>query len=148
MKIVAEILKIPSGSLIPQYCCLDKSGKVVRSVTDTLLDLIAESPPSELEALASILRLAENGQYKRDDSTLADWSANDKFVWIGLPKTEAGYVLVSNENIPDFADEGGKPQKFSISQFLSAIAHWNIFGEMIRERGKAALLGEQFSGTI
>ncbi|MHA6885641.1 hypothetical protein [Ralstonia pseudosolanacearum] len=148
MKIVAEVFKLPSGSMIPQFYCLDENGDVVRGVTETLLDLIAESLPSQIEQLTAILVSAQKGMYERSDPALADWSVNDKFVWVGPPQAEAGFALISNENIPDFSSDEGEPQKFSIELFISAIDHWNKFGKMISERGAEGLVGDRFEGVI
>ncbi|WP_281718220.1 hypothetical protein [Pandoraea apista] len=148
MKIVAEVLKLPSGSLVPQLYSVDENGSVVRGVTDTLLDLIAESLPNQLERLTAILASAQQGAYERSDPALADWGVNDKFVWIGPPRAEEGFVLISNENIADFSMNDGEPQKFSVAQFLGAIAHWSKFYKMLSERGREGLVGERFEGVI
>ncbi|MDB0572447.1 hypothetical protein LBW59_16930 [Ralstonia solanacearum] len=148
MKLVAEVFKLPSGSLIPQFYCVDENGDVVRGVTDTLLNLVAESLPNQIERLTAILVSAQKGTYERSDPNLADWSVNDKFVWVGPPRAEMGFALISNENIPDFSSDDGEPQKFSIEQFLSAIAHWNEFREMLSERGMGGLVGDRFEGVI
>ena len=148
MKIVAEMFRLPSGSLVPQLYSVDEHSGVVRSVTDTLLDLIAESLPHQLERLEAILESAQKEEYERSDPALADWGVNDKFVWIGPPRAEVGFVLVSNENIPDFSMDDGEPQKFSIKQFLGVIAHWRKFYEMLSIRGREELVGERFEGVI
>ncbi|UXU87592.1 hypothetical protein [Burkholderia sp. S-53] len=148
MKIVAEVFKLSSGSLIPQFYCHDENGIVVREVTDTLLDLVAESLPNQLERLVTIMVSAQQGRYERTDPLLADWSVNDKLVWIGPPRVESGFVLISNENIPDFSMGDGEPQKFSIEQFMGAVAHWIKFYKMLAEFGKEGFVGKRFEGVI
>ncbi|WP_144410183.1 hypothetical protein [Chromobacterium vaccinii] len=148
MKIVAEVFKLPSGSLIPQLYCVGKGGDVERGTTDTLLDLIAESLPYQLEKLVAILVAARSGKYERSDPDLADWSVNDKFVWIGPPRAEIGFLFISNENIPDFSSDEGEPQKFSIEQFLNALAHWEKFCKIISERGRENVVGVRFEIVI
>ncbi|WP_123863444.1 hypothetical protein [Burkholderia plantarii] len=148
MKIVAEVYRLPSGSLIPQLFCQSESGEIVREVTDTLLDLVVESLPSQLDQIVQLLDLAIKGTYSRKDRMLADWSVNDKLVWIGPPRSEVGFIVVSNENIPEFSDVDGQPQRFSIKQFFDVMAHWGKFQEMLVENGKAAYVGHRFEADI
>ena len=148
MKIVAEIFKYPSGSLVPELYCLSESGEVVRAVTDTLLDLIAESLPSELVKFEELLQAVESGGLARDSSSLPDWSSNDKCVWICEPQAGLGYVVISNENIPDYSMGEGEPQRFDLHQVRAAIRHWRQFTKMIQSNGKDNLLGEKFEEII
>ena len=78
MKIVAEVFKLASGSPLPQLYGLLDDGSVDRAVTDTLLDLISESGPEELQKLEALLTLAESGGYQPANAELRDWSSNDK----------------------------------------------------------------------
>lgn len=143
-KLISEVFRLPSGSLIPQLYCLDDAGQPSRSVTETLLDLISEaSPPadSELERLVSE---AELGRYVATDPDLPDWSCNDKYVWLRPPMAEPGCICVSNENSAEFSQEEGEPQQFTIQQFRLALDHWRKFRELIRQRGIEALAEQRF----
>jgi hypothetical protein len=148
MKIVAEVYRLPNGLLIPQLFCQNEFGEIVREVTDTLLDLVVESLPNQIDEIVRLLDSAIKGTYSRKDPTLADWSVNDKFVWIGPPRAEIGFVVVSNENIPEFSDIDGRPREFSIKQLLGVVDHWGKFREMIVENGKAAYVGRRFEVDI
>jgi hypothetical protein len=47
--VVTEIHQLQGDVLLPQLYCVRADGKVDRAVTDTLLDLIAQSCPQEGE---------------------------------------------------------------------------------------------------
>lgn len=79
-RFVAEVTKLPSGSLIPQFYCADESG-INRSVTETLLDLVSESSAKALAELEALVELSERGGYKPSNPDLPDWSVNEKYVW-------------------------------------------------------------------
>jgi hypothetical protein len=148
MKIIADVFKLPSGSIIPRLYCQDENGEVIRGITDTLLDLISESGLDALDKLEELLLAANEGAYKRGPIRLPDWSVNDKGIWVGGPETEHGYALVSNENIPEYSTEYGNPQQFSIGQMRAAMEHWRRFHEMIDIKGMEALLDVRFEGVI
>lgn len=148
MKIIAELFRLPSGSLIPMLYGVSEQGEVMRNITDTLLDFVAESTPKEIEKLSALLQAVEDGTYERNDPILPDWSVNDKCLWIGPPKVGEGYILVSNENIPEYSMEEGVPQRFSTNQLLAALNHWKKFDEKLRIEDRQSLVGQKFTGMI
>lgn len=148
MKIVAEVFKLAGGSLIPQLYGLRDDGSVDRAVTDTLLDLISESLPEELQKMDSLLNQVELGRYRPANTELPDWSSNDKNVWMMPPRAEPGAIVVSNENAPQFTSDDGQPQRFSISSARGAIQHWLRFQQQIASMGAGNLIGQRFETVI
>lgn len=134
--------------MVPMFYAVDKRDKILRSATNTLLDFIVESVPAELSAVVAVLNLEKQGQYFQQDPNVAVWSVNDKYVWIGPPRVARGFVLISNENISEYSEDGGVPEKFSIEQFLSAVDHWNYFCAVRSEKSEMELLGRKFEAII
>ncbi|WP_343638228.1 hypothetical protein [Roseateles sp.] len=148
MKIIAEVFKLPSGSPIPQFYGLRDDGSIDRAVTDTLLDLISESRPEELQKLDALLTLAQSGSYRPPNAELPDWSANDKNIWLTAPRANIGVIVVSNENIPELASGDGQPKQFSISEAKGAIHHWLQFLQKLSSSGAGNLIGQRFEASV
>lgn len=148
MKIIAEIFRLPSGSLLPQLYAVKDNGEVDRGVTDTLLDFISELFPPADQEFISLLSLAGSGEYVPSKANLADWSVNDKFVWLTPPMAERGMLCIANDNVPEYSVDDGTPQQFSVSQFEAALAHWKHFQELLRESGRENLVGKKFEVVI
>ncbi|HET9864536.1 MAG TPA: hypothetical protein VFP37_13910 [Steroidobacteraceae bacterium] len=84
-KLVCEILRLPSGSCLPQIYCVDSGGTVDRAVTDTLLSLLSELDDALLEQLDFIITAAEGGSYQSADPHSPDFGMNEMAVWITRP---------------------------------------------------------------
>ena len=143
-KLIAEIFELPNGSLLPQLYCIDEDGQVSRSITDTLLDTIAELSPKAATELDSFLAVVESGRYEPQELSLPDWSINEKLIWVTPPRARRGYLVITNENIPEYSLDDGQPQEFSMQQFRSAMAHWKNFQKLVQKKGKESLVGEKF----
>ena len=148
MKIVAEVFKLASGSPLPQLYGLRDDGSIDRAVTDTLLDLICESRPEELQKLDALFTLAQSGGYQPENAELPDWSSNDKNIWMAAPRARIGTIVVSNENVPELASDDGQPQQFSISAAKDAIRHWLLFLQQLSSSGAENLIGQRFEASI
>lgn len=148
MKIVAEVFKLSGGSPIPQLYALRDDDSIDLATTNTLLDLISESHPKELQLLDALLTQAQLGTYQPANALLPDWSANDKNIWLAPPRAEIGTIVVSNENIPALAADDGSPQQFSISEAQGAIQHWLYFLEHLSSAGAVSLIGRRFEANI
>lgn len=117
-------------------------------MTDTLLDLVAESSPRAAANLSELLAKAEAGTYKPADPNLPDWGLNDKNVWVVPPMAKEGNVRISNENIETYSVEYGEPQEFSIRQVRAAFEHWARFQAILADKGKENLIGVKFETTV
>jgi hypothetical protein len=148
MRIVAEVVKLSNGMLLPRLYCIGEHGAEECSVTDTLLLLVSESSPRATADLSELLTEAEAGTYKPADPDLPDWGLNDKNVWVVPPMTNKGTVRISNEHIEPYSDEYGEPQEFSIQQVRAVIQHWARFQAILAEKGKENLVGVKLETTI
>ena len=146
-RLVAEVTKLPSGSLLPQFYCVDGSG-TNRSMTETLLDLVSESSAKALAELEVLVELSERGGYKPSNPDLPDWSINEKYVWLHPPMAAAGFICISNEYSDEYSYSEGQPQSFTYHQFRDAVLHWRKFLQILRERGGENLLGHPIEMNI
>jgi len=144
-KLVSEWYRLPSGSVTPQFYCLDHSQQLVQGVTDTLLELIGDSlHPSELK-LEALVEKAEAGLYTPADPDLPDWSVNNKDLWLVPPMAHPGRIAISNEYSGDFAvSEGAEPQQFTFAQFRAALKHWREFLALVARDGKEHWVGRRY----
>ena len=147
IKIITEVFRMRSGSLIPLLYALREDGEVDRAVTDTLCDFVSHLfPPadSEIEALINLVR---EGKYVPDNPLLADFGVNDINVFVA-PHAQKDGICISNENIPEYSVEEGQPQQFSISQFQAVLMSWRKFGQIIQERGGENIVGHKFETFV
>ena len=146
-RLVAEVTKLPSGSLLPQFYCVDESG-INRSVTETLLDLISESSAKALAEIEALVELSEVGGYRPSNPDLPDWSVNEKYVWLHPPMANSGFICISNEYSGEYSHSEGRPQHFTYHQFRDAVRHWRKFLEVFEKRGGESLLGQPIEMNI
>jgi hypothetical protein len=148
MKIVAEVVKLSNGVLLPRLYCVGQHGEEESATTDTLLQLVADSSPRATADLTELLNKAEAGTYQPSNPDLPDWGVDDKSVWVVPPMARKGTVRISNENIESYSAEYGQPQEFSIPQVRAAFEHWARFQAVLAERGKENLVGVKFEATV
>jgi len=148
-RIVAEIFRRPDGSLGRTFYCIGDDEELDQAVTDTLLDLVAEmSAPSD-SSLESLVLRAAKGAYVSPDSSLPDWSVNDKNVWLVPPMAKPGHICIANENTGEYStEEGGQPQQFTYEQFRAALKHWREFRELMAREGKENLVGRRYEAAF
>lgn len=147
MKIVADLLLLPSGTSIPRLYALNDNGSFNGEMTDTLLDFISELPPADVE-FENLLARVESGEYVSKDPNFADWSENDKYVWLFSPYSSEGELCVSNENIPIYSVDEGQPQRFSIETFKVVRRHWKDFLSRVNQDGPESWLGRRYEIEI
>jgi hypothetical protein len=147
MKIIGEVFKLPSGSLLPQLYCVREGGQVDRAVTDTLLDLIQQSYPHE-DQLEALVVEAEAGRYTSPDPSLPDWGVNDTNIWLVVPMAQPGCMCIANENSSHYSSNRGEPQQFTYEQFYFALKHWREFKQLMAREGKAGLVGRRYEATL
>ena len=143
-KLISEVFRLPSGSLIAQFYCVDDLGQPVRAVSETLLDLISEASTKGEAELEGLVLQMERGLYVPSNPDLPDWSVNDKYVWLRPPMAKIGHICVSNENGEDFSQDEGEPQQFTIEQFRAALTHWRNFKALMDAQGRDAFIGRRF----
>lgn len=147
--LIAEVLTRPDGSTRPAFYCAGVDGFPDRAVSDTLLDLIAESQPPSDQHLDLLIKRVESGAYTPSNAALPDWSVNDKNVWLTPPMAKPGCICVSNENSGDLSvSDGGTPQQFTYEQFRLALKHWREFRSVVEREGKDNLVGRRFEATF
>jgi hypothetical protein len=141
MRIITEVFKMPSGSIVPLIYAAKENGQVDRAITDTLCDFVSHLfPPADRRFEYSLVRAIE-GKYLPPNPLLADFGVNDINVWVVTPNAGDGNILISNENIPEFSSDEGEPQKFSIQQFHATWECWKRFQQNIRENGAESIVG-------
>lgn len=145
-RLVAEI---SARVEIPVFYCLSEADEVDRSVSWTLLGLLAESWPPDDSQLEALVAEAEAGRYVPRDPSLPDWGVNDKNVWLVPPMAKPGHICISNENTGEYStDEGGQPQQFTYEQFRAALKHWREFRELVAHEGKDNLVGRRHEAVF
>lgn len=113
----------------------------------TLLDFVSELPPDDDE-FEFLLSQVEAGEYLPEGNALADWSENDKLVWLRPPEAESGQLCISNENVPEYSLEFGRPQRFTIKSFRTLRSHWRNFLRSVHAEGKEKWLGRKLEFEI
>ena len=96
----------------------------------------------------TLLTSHEAGTYHPEHPEWADFGINDINMWIREPFVERGYVLISNENVEEYSEEYGTPQRFTVAQFRQVMAFWEEFLALVDEKGKEALVGKKFEKEI
>ena len=147
MRIVAQLFQLPNGHTVPSLTAIDENGDVCEAVKVTLLDFVSELPLNDT-LFEELLSRAESGSYKPHVLALADWSENDKLIWVRQAEVPLVHLRISNENIPDYSVDGGSPQCFSTATFRSARAHWRAFIRLLNEQGYEHWLGKRLEIEI
>jgi len=148
MRIITEVFKMPSGSIIPLLYAVKEDGQVDRAVTDTLCIFISHLfPPADRE-FENLLVQVSAGEYVPPNPLLADFGVNDVNAWLVAPYAKDGCLSISNENISDFSIDDGQPQQFSIKDFYATSECWKNLQKNIREKGAENILGEKFETLI
>ncbi len=143
-KIIAELVELKNGSLFPRLYCLNEDGSENREVTDTLLEVVSEIGGSAELYFENLLRDMELGKYMCTNSGAADFSLNDKNIWVFPPKVLLGNLCISNENISDFSIDDGEPQFFSVMQYRLVMQHWKAFCVAMSQEEGTNLIGQRF----
>lgn len=145
-RLVAEI---SAHADIPVFYCLTETDQLDRSVSWTLLDLLAESWPPDDDELEALIARAELGRHSPTDPSFPDWSVNDKNVWLVPPMAKPGHICISNENTGEYStEEGGQPQQFTYDQFRAALKHWREFRQLMAREGKDKLVGRRYEAVF
>lgn len=148
MRIITEVFKMPSGSIIPLLYAVKEDGQVDRAVTDTLCEFVSHLFPPADDEFESLLAQVSAGKYIPTNPLLADFGVNDVNVWLLAPYAKDGGLSISNGNISDYSIDDGQPQQFSIQDFHAISACWKNFQKMLREKGAENVLGEKFETLI
>lgn len=145
-RLVAEV---SARTETPVFYCLNEVDELDRSVSWTLLDLLAESWPPDDDQLETLVAEAEAGRYVPRDPSLPDWGVNDKNVWLVAPIARLGHICIANENTDEYStEEGGQPQQFTYGQFRAALKHWREFRELMAREGKENLVGRRYEAVF
>jgi hypothetical protein len=142
MKITAELSLLSNGHKYPNLSAIQENGRVCESITMTLLDFVSELHQPANGQFETLLAAVEAGGYMPKDPAKADFSVNDKLVWVRPPEADPGSLRISNENVPEFSVDGGHPQSFSIALFRSTNMFWQDFLLRVNEDGEEAWLGK------
>jgi hypothetical protein len=140
-KLIADISQKVDGGLRQRFYCESCDGQLDRAATATLLMLISESAPFSYAGLEALIAEAEVGHYVQPDTSLPDWSVNEKNLWVVAPMARPGHICISNEYLDEYSsDEGGCPQQFTYEQFRVALKFWRNFMETVTREGKGSLV--------
>jgi hypothetical protein len=148
MKIITEVFKMPSGSIIPLLYAVKEDGQVDRAVTDTLCEFVSHLFPPADKEFESLLAQVDKKRYLPINPLLADFGVNDVNAWLVAPHVKDGGLSISNENIPDYSIDDGQPQNFSMKEFHAIFECWKNFQKIIQEKGAESILGEKFETLI
>lgn len=142
MKIIAEIFALSNGTKYPRLVAINEDGSVCESVTLTLLDFVTELHPPAGPLFEKLIEDAKNGRYTPQNPALADFSVNEKLVWV-RPLNTQEELKISNENIFEYSVDTGSPQIFSIEIFHAVRRHWESFTKTLKEEGDQNLLSRE-----
>jgi hypothetical protein len=146
--IVAEVVQLRGGSLMPVLSGINANGDVDDALTQTLLTFVMLSAPSHRD-IEGLLQSVEAGQYIPEHPEWADWGVNDVDLWLRPPMAEPGHICISNENTVEYStEEGGQPQQFTYEQFRAALKHWREFRELMAREGKDKLVGQRYEAVF
>jgi hypothetical protein len=146
--IVAEVVQLRGGSLMPVLSGVNSHGIVDDALTQTLLTFVMLSAPSHKD-IEALLKSVEAGEYIPAHAEWADWGVNDVDMWLRPPMAESGHICISNENTGEYStEEGGQPQQFTYEQFRAALKHWRDFQEMMAREGKENLVGQRYEMVL
>ncbi|MDP9933667.1 hypothetical protein [Variovorax paradoxus] len=148
MKIVAEFSLLPNGQKYPHLAAINEDGSVCESITLTLLDFVVELHPPAVFLFEELLENARNGKYVPANPALADFSVNEKLVWVRPLDLQRGELRISNENTFEYSVDTGEPQSFSIEFFYSVRRHWEEFLRLVKEEGDQKWLGEKLELNV
>jgi hypothetical protein len=148
MRVITEVFKMPSGSIIPLLYVVKEDGQVDQAITNTLCDFVSHLfPPADAE-FEELLVKVEASEYVPGDASLADFGVNDINVWLVAPHTPENGISISNENTSEYSIDDGLPQQFSIREFRLVSDHWKKFQQIIRKNGIENLAGQKFEALI
>lgn len=144
-RLVAEVFPLGQANFWNCLYCVDDSGEINSSVSDTLLSLIELTFSSERGAkiFTELMNAAEAGTYLSPNEDYADWGYNDINIWFGTNKLHPGAVYITNENTI-FTEEDNNGQCFTYPQVKVAIDHWLFFLEQVQQNTQAKLVGVKF----
>lgn len=148
MKISAYIFKFESGHFGRNMNAINEDGSLNEAMIHTLINFIFLLSPRSRTEVMNLLASHEAGTYHPEHPEWADFGINDINIWIREPFVERGHVLISNENVDEYSEEYGTPQRFTVAQFRQVMAFWEEFLALVEEKGKAALVGKKFEKEI
>jgi len=148
MKISAYVFKFESGRFGSNMNAENEDGSLNEAMIHTLINFIFLLDPELRKIVTTLLASHEANTYHPDHPEWADFGINDINMWIREPFVERGHVLISNENVDEYSEEHGTPQRFTVAQFRQVMAFWEEFLALVEEKGKEALLGKKFEKEI
>lgn len=140
MKLVADVVRLPSGQPCWRLYAADGPKGDCDAVTDTLLDLVGMAHDT-IEAVFDLLDRVQSGRYVREHPQLADFSFNDLLVWVCPPEAAPGSLTISKEYVPAWSLEFGQPQRFTPAQLRAAVSHFEAFKRAVDLRDLEASVG-------
>lgn len=148
MKIITYLFEVSNGRFSPSIGSVDENGTPNSAINFTMIEFIELLDPELRKMVMTLLTSHEAGTYHPEHPEWADFGINDINMWIREPFVERGYVLISNENVEEYSEEYGTPQRFTVAQFRQVMACWEEFLALVNEKGKAALAGKRFEKDI
>lgn len=143
MKIQMLVFEPPNGKGNPfaMMNCLDEDGRVNHAVVNTLLDVVGELSERERKRMRSLIQQVRDKKYSIEDFKKPIWVGNACSVWFGEPVAGPEHVLIANDYVPQFSQDGGEPQTFTLSQFEFLIDAWQAFNQGISKQGLSEMIG-------
>ncbi len=148
MKIITYLFELSDGRFSPSIGSVNENGTSNAAVNLTMIEFISLLDPELCKMVTNLLTSHESGTYHPEHPEWADFGINDINMWIREPFVERGHVLISNENVDEYSEEHGTPQRFTVAQFRQVMAFWEEFLALVEEKGKAALVGKKFEKEI
>lgn len=139
MKVIAEFYTSPDGLSQRNMHAVDAGGDSCRAVTATLVDFVCDLHPPADAIFIDLLSRQRAGSYVPNDPDQADFSVNEKHVWVRPPIAAPGRIVISNEHVPEYSMDGGIPQSFAIESFFSVLGHWRGFLRLSESDGRQVL---------
>ncbi|MBW8808599.1 MAG: hypothetical protein JF591_07135 [Lysobacter sp.] len=139
MKIVAGFYTSPDGLSHRHMYAVDAGGDSSPAVTATLVDFVCDLHPPADAIFIDLLSRQCAGSYVPNDPGQADFSVNQKYVWVRPPIAAPGRIVISNEYVPEYSMDDGVPQSFAMESFFSVLEHWRGFLRLSESDGGQVL---------
>jgi hypothetical protein len=138
-KILMQVSMLPNGRERAFIFCVGPDGQINHSINETLVELVRDLPEKGFVQLESIIDDIRSGTYDCSEPDRPDWTGNAAYAWFCPPIVAKGHVRIANENVPEYSEDTGKPQEFSLLQLECVIRAWREFKRELAERGVDAM---------
>lgn len=144
------VFQPPAGKGTPfaMMNCIDEGNNVDHAVVNTLLDVVRELSEREYGWVKTLIEQVKSGQYDQAEFAQPKWTGNACSMWFGLPAAGPSHVLIANEYVPDYSQDEGKPQRFTLQQLEMLLDAWREYKAEVARVGLHQMLGKAREMTL